>query len=980
MGSWGGWIRGRLAEREHRGHGVYLVRLGGILVGLALAVAFYAAALGGRLADAEAEARRRAPGAAERDVGLAALVKVRYGLDVDANAVAWVGADEDLGVATLLDPSEQRRAVFAASAGPEAARDVFVADVALADDTPVRISQLRNLTESPAADEADLVAAGDLVAFVRWVAGEPPTVIALDMAGQDASLTESWPAIERWKDAVTNFQEVGRFSGMQRLEVRLAAVPRELRLSWASAVLTVDTGDGRVVVDLLGRVREGAALVAGVTPTTKAIRGHVAWAVDTAREWVGAGPIETLEYFAFRFADELKQATVSTDEATAEIERSLAHTRPAELAGSYHFEAPEGLEDVDLGWPPPDITPPGLHGRMAGEGEWTPMLDDDFVLNEAGAPPTFYTTFLRTDPERPFSVVYAVLWDPRRATLHPSGGSIEPKAATGETSTGMVPRDDPTIRRFVAGFNGGFQALHGEFGLFQDGTMYLPPKAWGGMVFLLRGGRAAVGTWPGPDETVALYAGGATYEQDPDGVNEKALEEWFGEQGVVSFRQNLTPLFGHGQINPYGRKWWGSSPKDLDDPNPVTVRSAICWTQRGHMGYFYGLSTNLDALVSAMELAECRYGLHLDMNGGNVGWEFYRVVDAGTPASSGMRAGFQAEGEVPGRTDLRFRARGLFEGMDIFRFPRYVQREPRDFFYLVLEENLPTPDVPFEGGGEEDGKWSQRGLPARSYPPAMVFTSGPADASGTARVYLLALDPRWMAVSRGPAASTDAPSPEDPPSPEDGPRQAGSEGSPVAAFAPVAGSPAVWRGDGPAPFAADDAVVVLARDPLGLENLFLVERWADAQARLGGWPVVLVLRGEPLSEASTGAYAGAFGSIAGKRFLLYAEAGSGDGPALYRALRAAGAERIVGVSRSDALGWVFLYGSGEGERRPLTRPELSTAPVDGWAEFSPAGLPAVLEVLQQTQVVAPGVWNPPHTRRIRYFRTDDQRARPLRSY
>jgi len=39
-----------------------------------------------------------------------------------------------------------------------------------------------------------------------------------------------------------------------------------------------------------------------------------------------------------------------------------------------------------------------------------------------------------------------------------------------------------------------------------------------------------------------------------------------------------------------------------------------------------------------------------------------------------------------------------------------------------------------------------------------------------------------------------------------------------------------------------------------------------------------------------------------------------------------------------------------------------------------------LELLQQTEVVGPGVWNPPHTRRIRYFRTDDHRLRALRSY
>jgi hypothetical protein len=385
------------------------------------------------------------------------------------------------------------------------------------------------------------------------------------------------------------------------------------------------------------------------------------------------------------------------------------------------------------------------------------------------------------------------------------------------------------------------------------------------------------------------------------------------------------------------------------------------------MGYFYGLSTNLDALVSAMELAECRYALHLDMNGGNVGWEFYRVVDAGTAAPSGMRGGFQAEGEISGRSDLRFRARGLFEGMDIFRFPRYVQREPRDFFYLVLEQNLPPPDVAFEGAAEGDGVWSQRGLPVRSYPPALTFTTGPADATGVAKVYLLAFDPRWAAVVPWTAPGADAAS------------AAGPAGM-LGAFVPAAGSTAVWNGSGEAPFSADDAVVAFARDPLGLENAYVVDRWGDAQAKLGTWPVVLAVRGVPLSEASTGAFAGAFGTLAGQRFLLYAETGSGDGPTLFRALRAAGAERIVGVSRTEALGWVFLYGTGEADRRPLTRPELGAGELWGAAVFALSGTPPVLEVLRQTQIVAPGVWNPPHTRRIRYFRTDDQRLRPLRSY
>lgn len=936
---------------------MYLARISGILVGLALAVAFYAQSLAGRVEAAEAEARRRAPEAPERNLVLAGLVEVRWGLVVDPTAVAWVSAHEDLGVTTWLDPAEPARAVFAASGTPDAVRDLYVADVALVAGRPVRVSLLRNLTGSPAADEADVTGSGDRVAAVRWVEGDAPTVLLFDMAGQDPALTAGWPLVERLKDGVTNFQETGRWAGLHRTEVRLAAAPRALHLAWEGDVLAIDTGAGVVRVDARGGVRSGTALVAGVVEPTKAIRAHVAWAVDTVRAWVGTGPVEALEYIAFKLTDRYRRATVAEDEAAAEIAASLAPTRPANLAATYRFDPGEDLEDLDLRWPPPNIPPPGAQEPMEGEGEWAPVVDDEFVTNEPGAPPTFYSTFLRTDAERPFSVVYLVTWDPRRVTLHPSGGSIEPKAATGETSGGMVPRDDPTIRRFVAGFNGGFQALHGEFGLGQDGKLYLPPKPWGGIVFLLRGGRAAVGTWPGPDEDVALYEGGATYDQDPDGVNERALERFLGEQGVISFRQNLTPLFGHGQVNPYNRTWWGSSPKDLDDPNPVTVRSALCWTQHGHMTYFYGLSTNLDALVAAMEAARCRYGLHLDMNGGNVGWEFYRIVEAGTPAPSGMRPGFQAEGEVPGRPDLRFRARTLFQGMDIFRFPRYVQREPRDFFYLVLERNLPLPDVAFENGGAEDGKWSQRGLPARSFPPPMTFTSGPADATGTARVYLLAIDPRWASVG----AAGDRP----------------PDGA-LGAFVPAPEAAGAWRGQGEAPFSPDDAVVVFARDPLGLEDRLVVDRWSAARAAVGDWPVVLALRAVPLSEASRGVFAGAFGARQGDRFLLYAETASGDGGVLYRALRAAGADRVVGVSRADAAGWVFLYAGGE--RRPLTVPQLAEGSLEGSAVFAISRTPPVLEVLRQTQVVPPGVWNPPHTRRIRYFRTDDHRLRALRSY
>ncbi len=58
-------------------------------------------------------------------------------------------------------------------------------------------------------------------------------------------------------------------------------------------------------------------------------------------------------------------------------------------------------------------------------------------------------------------------------------GTVEPKSATGETGPGMVPRDPAVMSQFVAGFNGGFQAIHGEFGMMADKVLYLPPKPFG---------------------------------------------------------------------------------------------------------------------------------------------------------------------------------------------------------------------------------------------------------------------------------------------------------------------------------------------------------------------------------------------------------------------------------------------------------------------------------------------------------------------
>ena len=68
--------------------------------------------------------------------------------------------------------------------------------------------------------------------------------------------------------------------------------------------------------------------------------------------------------------------------------------------------------------------------------------------------------------------------------------------ATGETGSGAIPRDEATMSRLVGGFNGAFQGLHGEYGVYGEGALLLPPKPYAATVALLADGSTAFGTWP----------------------------------------------------------------------------------------------------------------------------------------------------------------------------------------------------------------------------------------------------------------------------------------------------------------------------------------------------------------------------------------------------------------------------------------------------------------------------------------------------
>jgi hypothetical protein len=323
------------------------------------------------------------------------------------------------------------------------------------------------------------------------------------------------------------------------------------------------------------------------------------------------------------------------------------------------------------------------------------------------------------------------LWDPRQVALHIQAGTVEPISATGEHGAGLVPRAPEVMTRFVAGFNGGFQAQHGEYGMQANGIEYLPPKPYAATVLEMRDGSSAFGAWPSSASV-------------PD--------------DVIGMRQNLTALVQNDTFNPWGRTWWGGAPPGWPD-QIHTTRSAICLTKEGFVGYFYSMSISAEDLGRGMLATRCSFGVHLDMNPGHSGFEFYDVATENTltPLGRRLQPDWEAEGKVPGMPSYVFRSRRMIRGMGHMLFPRYIQREARDFFYLTSRPILPGSPIAARLPSPEptEGVWQTRDLPQHGFPPAVAVTSMRMDPNRpSVRFRIVRVDPRTVApVDRAHADS-----------------------------------------------------------------------------------------------------------------------------------------------------------------------------------------------------------------------------------
>jgi hypothetical protein len=654
----------------------------------------------------------RAPGAT-----LGRAVAER-GVLLDATSVRW-----------LDGPGLRARRVLFLGQRVDGVADLHVATVRTAPgDRLLALSDLSNLTRSPDAAEALLCANGEWAAFATRVDERFVAVTLVRLAGESAA-AQGVSLGERVREAVSRWQQTGRQQGYGVDRFELLRPASSLDVALTAEVLRI-RADGEVTEI---RLRDARAVRGGERVRRQqrlpGTTGWVTWMVDTIRAvpWVGPTPIAWLEHVAFGLQHEVARARVSigTDHSRDEVAEDLA-----DLLGGQNGAALEGRVES---WPPPPMRPP-LTAPLPHEGEWIAAASDDpFVARNPGAPPAFYQSFVRTDRERPDTRVYVTLWDPRQVSLHVVPGSQEPMGSTGETGTGTVPRDAATLTHLAAGFNGGFQALHGEWGVYAESTLFLPPKPWGATIFALDDGRTGFGSWPGDRGEIPGH--------------------------VAEFRQNLTSLVEDGVFNPYRRTFWGGNVPGAPPGESHTARTGLCRTREDAVAFFWGRGLTERSLADAMLAARCDYGVHLDMNGANTGFEFLRVTprEATPPLPRRIATGHESEGPVPSAPAFTYRARRMVRGMDEMGFPRYIKRDPRDFFYLLMRSVLPgdpvSPAVSPAQVGE--GQWRVAELSDAPFPWPFARARLRPDASQPERwVNLLRVDARRVTpgASAGPGS------------------------------------------------------------------------------------------------------------------------------------------------------------------------------------------------------------------------------------
>lgn len=824
-----------------------------------------------------------------------------------------------------------RTVVFLASR-PQEPRDLFRAELRLTPNgRPIAARRLANLTRTSAGDEDAVMVSDHRVATRTRVSDHYTAVTLVDLSGESPEVTDDRGFFWQMMWAVRNTIEFGTSRGVERHVYRLLEPAAEVELDLEASSLAFQLDERSIETGTGWALTSGEELI-DHSPPTRVDTSLIPFTVDTVRliPWIGPSGIAWMEHVFFAGLDlgrrGIERVGGPTDDG-AELAREMATD-----------DEPTTSREIDLadlpnvGFPPADLQPI-REDPVENEGIWRPMDDERFVRLNPGAPPFFATTFLLPDEERSYARTFIVIWDPRQLELYPVAGTYEPMSATGVRGSGLVPRDE--VDRMVAGFNGGFQVTHGEYGMMMEGTLFIPPKGYAATVATLADGRTGLGTWNEECRVIPPF--------------------------ITAFRQNMTALVQDGRVNPYERDWWGAAPQGARDPT-YTQRSGICLTEEGFIAYLWGPSLSPESLGAAMLSLRCNYGVHLDMNSILTGFEFYTVAQQGELSELGrdLDEGFEDEGSVPQRDDLEFRSRRLARGMEHANFPRYIRRDTRDFFWLKLRHVLPgAPIAPVQAEVlDGEGIFRSKGLPVGGFPPAFARTFlRPDPEQPDGRVELVRIDPHVIRGAVGPDGNW----------PAAGPTPGVTKGGPLAAIVIGSGS-TLSKGD---VVEGKMGLALVGSDLVAPAVVYPSEVTEEARESL------VTVGGTSLGSSEKAVLALA----RDREGFLVAALEPGGSPALIKSallLAGADADNAVVLGSDETVDMVFFAGAGD-DRRSAT---LSGRPAPEYGAggallLFDAHRPQGARIFPDVPVVRPGRWKRFLNKREVYLRSPDGQYRHI---
>lgn len=195
------------------------------------------------------------------------------------------------------------------------------------------------------------------------------------------------------------------------------------------------------------------------------------------------------------------------------------------------------------------------------------------------------STTVKTDPERPYSMVRLVKIDMQKLSLAVVAGTKEPGGAIGNSGPGIIPDSVKSSNNLVAAFNGGFQMRDGHYGMIVQNKIFLPLK-----------------------EGLATLVIDNNFKPQIIEYNGQNLGNYF------AVRQNGEMLIRDSKIIPSSSDKlaviWGRSVT----ANMYTWRSGIGITKDGNLIYAVGPSLIPETLAKGLLLAGAVNAMQLDIN------------------------------------------------------------------------------------------------------------------------------------------------------------------------------------------------------------------------------------------------------------------------------------------------------------------------------------------------------------------------------